>query len=392
VPKQLRRNALRNIEPSIVIDEYALVLVLLAVYLSECIFLSSGHATLFRRSIRENWRVSPPRYPVTLIYRLVVEGLLPQLGSVFVAEPAPPLISPSGVFYFPHIGETGSARYIDFADAEPFVSKDCSVWSGAAFVCSSGTTHQAQWLAALLTEIKASDVTRRDALITSSFHRMLDVRRAARRWRAFQRVSGFLSLGSWMSFGVLGALFAMLVVFRFQLVAAWPLGILALIVIPQTAYVFYRVHLMFFRQKSQERWKQIALMFLTPPACMRAGDFIARELFAGFHPLAVSRVVLDEFESRSFTARTLREMMYPLDIDDQGTSSEAAEWARRKWMTIVREWAEREFGDPRQLIGVPRKATPNCICYCPRCLTQYVFSRSCCSDCPDVPVEPFLVE
>jgi len=344
---------------------------------------------LFKRSIRGRWRVSLPPSPVTSIYRVVVEGLLPQLGSVFVAEPAPPLISLSGVCCFLGRADTGSAKYIDFAHAEPFLSKDCTVSSGSEVVCFSGTAQQAQLLSELLGKVKASDSTDRDALITADLCRMLDTRRAAQRWRAYQKASGFLSLGSWTMFGTLVALFAMLVLFRFQAVAAWPLAVLILVVIPHTAYVFYRVHLIFFRRKGEDRWKQIVLMFLTPPACIRASDFIAHELFAGFHSLAVSRVLLNDVESRGFAARTLREMMYPLDIDDHNTSCVAAEWAKAKWMTVVWEWMEHEFGDPRQLIDTPRKANAGCVCYCPRCLTQYLFLRGFCSDCPGVTVKPF---
>ena len=370
-------------------NEFALTLVLVAVYVSDCIFLPSGHALLFKCSIRGRWRVSLPTSPITSTYRIVVEGLLPQLGSVFVSEPAPPLISPSGVHCFAGRADTGSAKYIDFADAEPFLSKDCTVLTGSEVVCSSGSAQQAQLLSELLSKVKASESIRRDALITADFRRMLNTQRAARRWRAYQKASGFLSLGSWTMFGTLVALFAMLAVFRFQAAAAWPLAVLILIVIPHTAYVFYRVHLIFFRRKVEDRWKQIVLMFLTPPACIRASDFIAHELFAGFHSLAVSRVLLDDVESREFAARTLREMMYPLDIGAHNDSSEGAEWAKGKWMTVVWEWMEHEFGDPRQLIDAPRKANAGCVCYCPRCLTQYLFLRNSCSDCPGITVKPF---
>ncbi len=371
------------------INEFALILVLFAVYLSECIFLPSGHASLFKRSIRGRWRVSLPTSPATSLYRVVVEGLLPQLGSVFVAEPAPPLISLSGVCCFLGRADTASPKYIDFANTEPFLSKGCTVSSGSEVVCFSGTAQQAHLLSELLAKVKVSDSTRRDALITADLRRMLNTRRAAQRWKAYQKASGFLSLGSWTMFGTLVALFAMLVLFRFQAVAAWPLAVLILLVIPHTAYVFYRVHVIFFRRKVEDRWRQIALMFLTPPACIRASDFIAHELFAGFHSLAVSRVLLGNVESRDFAARTLREMMYPLDIDEPNDSSGAAEWAKAKWMKLVWEWIEQEFGDPRQLIDAPRKATAGCVCYCPRCLTQYLFLRGFCSDCPGVTVKSF---
>ncbi len=370
------------------IEEYAVVLVLLAIYLSECIFFPSGSASLFRRSIRGHGIVLPVG-AVTGNHQLVVENLLPQTGSVFVAEPAPPLISPSGVCCFLNGSENRVAGYVDFADAGFFSSKDCSVSSGSTFVCSSGTAQQAERLSDLLARIKASAISERDTLITDGFQHMLDTRRAGRRWRAYQRACGLLSLDSWTLFGTLVALFAMLALFRFQLVAAWPLAVLALIVMPHSVYVFFRVHLMLFPQKSHERWKEVALMILTPPACIRAGDFIARELFAGFHSLAVSRVLLDEDGSRGFTARTLREIIYPLNVDDPYNSSEAAEWAKKKWAAVVWEWAEREFGDPLQLVGAPEKLTEGCICYCPRCLTQYLLLRNSCSDCPGVALKLF---
>lgn len=361
---------------------------LLAVYLSECIFFSSGRASLFKRPIRGNGSASSPLCLVISTYKVVIEGFLPRIGSVFVAEPAPPLISPSGVCCSPYRTD-GFARYIDFSDAESFLVKDCSVWSGSKFVCCSGTSQQAQRLSNLLDEVRASDITEREALITASFHKMLNTGGAARRWKAYQRASALLSFGSWTLLGAFVSLFALLVFFRFQLIAVLPLAVFALVFIPHTAYLFYRVHLMFFRQNVHERWKQIVLMFLMPPACIRASDFIAHELFAGFHSLAVSRVLSDDNESRNFTGRTLREMMYPTDSDNESSSSEAAVWAKRKWMAVVWEWAEQEFGDPRQLLGVPKKTSESCICYCPRCLTQYLLSRSYCADCPGVAVVPF---
>jgi hypothetical protein len=369
-----------------VINEYVLVLVLIAIYLSECIFFPSAGATLLKGSIRGS-RFVLPAAASTFGYRLAVESPLPQAGSIFVAEPAPPLISPSGVLCFSKGLENRAALYVDFADEGCFLSKDCSVSNGSELICASGTAEQAAHLSDLLTNIKASDMDKRDALITDGFRRMLDTRRAGRRWRAYQRAFGFLSLDSWVLFGAFVSLIAMIAFFKLPLVTAWPLAVLSLILVPHSAYVFFRVHLLLFPNKTHERWKQIALMILTPLACVRGGDFITRELFAGFHSLAVSRVLLDEAGSRSFTARTLRELIYP--IVTEYPHCEAAEWAKRKWAAVVWEWSEQEFGDPQCLIHAPKKISEGCICYCPRCLAQYLFLRNSCSDCPGVTVRNF---
>lgn len=367
------------------IDEYALILVLFAIYLSECVFFPSPDALLFSRSIGGSWRVDPTPPPqVTSRYRLVVEGLLPLRGGIVVAESEPPLISPSGICCSQRTGAVQIGQCIDLPEAGPFTSKDCAVWSGPTQVLSLATADQAQHLVELLSRVKASSIPERDSLITHTFHRMLDTRRAARRWKAYKKVSRLLALDSWILFCTLLVFSVVLAPLRFQLAAAWPLAIIALVVLPHTAYLFYRIHLMFFPHKALERWKQIALMFLTPPAAIRASDLIAREIFAGFHSLAVARVLLDDVKSRDFTTRILREMLYPLDQQNGEETPEVAKWTRQRWTSIVWEWTRQEFGDPQKLIHTPPKESPTCVCYCPRCLTQYVALRSYCSDCPTV--------
>ena len=369
------------------IDEYALILVLFAIYLSECIFFPSRVASLFKRSILGGWRVA--KSSVTPRFRLVVESFLPRLGGTVIAESAPPVISPLGICCSQRSMSVGVAYCIDLADAGPFTCKDCDVSSGSTFVCSAATPEQAGRLVELLTQVKASSIAERDSLITHAFHQLLDTRRAARRWNAYKKASKLLSFDTWALFGILVALSVTLGPLRFQLAAAWPLAVLTLVFLPHTAYLFYRIHQIFFREQAHARWKQVALMFLTPTAAIRAGDLVAREIFYGFHSLAVARVLLSEPESRAFTANTLREMLHPVDNNDGQSMSQVAAWARQRWMSIVWTWTEQEFGDPGTLICAPRKEHASCVCYCPRCLAQYVVSRNDCSDCPGVATQLF---
>ena len=369
------------------IDEYALILVLFAIYLSECIFFPSGDASLFKRSILGYWTVA--KSSVASRFRLVVENLLPRLGGTLLAESAPPLISPLGICCSQNGVGVRSAHCIDLDDAGPFTYKDYDVLSGSSFVCSSVTAEQAARLAELLTRVKASSIAERESIITHAFHQLLDTRRAARRWKAYKKASKLLSFDTWALFGVLIVLSVTLGPLRFQFAAAWPLAIVTLVLLPHTAYLFYRIHSIFFRDGAQARWKHVALMFLTPTAAIRASHLIEREIFSGFHSLAVARVVLSETESRAFTASTLREMSYPLDSNDEKSVSQAAKWARHRWASVVWAWTEKEFGDPQTLIQAPCKESASCVCYCPRCLAQYVVSRNYCADCPGVATQAF---
>ena len=367
------------------IDEYLLILVLFAIYLSECIFFPPKAASLFKRSILGDWRVAKSSVPSR--FRLVVENLLPRLGSTLLAESGPPLISPWGICCSQRGMGARLPHCIDLAEAGPFTYKDCDVLSGRTFVCSSATAEQAVRLAELLTQVKASSIDERDSVITQAFHQLLDTRRAARRWKAYKRASKLLSFDTWALFGVLVALSVTLGPLRFKLAAAWPLAVATLVFLPHTAYLFYRIHVIFFRDKTHARWKQVALMFLTPTAAIRAGDLISREIFFGFHSLAVARVLLSEPESRALTANALREMSHP--VDDEESVSQVAKWVCRRWASAVWAWTEKEFGDPRTLLQAPRKESTSCVCYCPRCLAQYVVSRNYCADCPGVATQTF---
>ena len=175
-----------------------------------------------------------------------------------------------------------------------------------------------------------------------------------------------------------------------RLPALWPLGLIVVLLVADTIYTFNKVHRFLFPENTDERWKQIVLMILTPTASIRAKDFLLRELFAGFHFLVVARVILDSSQACIFTARVLRELTNPLSTGGSTDKCKAVEWTETEWRTVVWEWAEKEFGNPHKLIGAPEKLAPDCLCYCPRCLTQYMFVRTHCADCPGVVVRPLL--
>jgi len=380
-------------------DEYWVILVLLAIYLSECIYFPPVQASLFQISTWRNWSVLVPPSPATAWYRLVVESPFPQLGVALLAEPAPPLLSPSGVYYSAGPPAAQVLHHLNFADAEPFRAIEASIVSGAIAtsanasspisVYRTATAQHAEDFSSLFARIQASDVSKREALITNAFRKLLSTRRPTSRWKAYRKACAFLFPVSWALFGSLVALLAMLWTFRFPFLIVWPLSIFAVSLIPHTAYVFYRIHRMFYKQNATERRKQMILLFLTPPACIRVSYLLARELFAGSHSLAVARVVLDEAASRDFTARTLRELTYPLNPGPANSQSEDLAWATNKWKSAVWEWTEQEFGNPRRLLKPPKRTTPDCIRYCPRCLAQYVLAKEACSDCSGVALQRF---
>jgi hypothetical protein len=228
----------------------------------------------------------------------------------------------------------------------------------------------------------------RESIIDSSFKRLLDTRKASARWKAYRKISSLVLADSWALFGVLVTLF-LLLLFRFGLAATWPLAIPAVMFLSHNIYAFYRTHSVFYRNRGQERWKQIVLMVLTPTSSIRASDMTVRELFAGLHFLAIGRVLLGPAQSRELTSKTLREMLHPVEVAEEHSSSPASEWATERWTRIVSDWAEKEFGDLKELLAPPPKESARCIRYCPRCLTQYVVDQDNCADCPGIKLISF---
>jgi len=125
--------------------------------------------------------------------------------------------------------------------------------------------------------------------------------------------------------------------------------------------------------------KSALTMLLSPVAAMRACDIISRDLFAGYHPLAVAAALLPREEFRVFAGEQLRACRfseYPAAYDGQTLERLMEQLVRRQG--IVTEELMR-----------PRNREDNCVAYCPRCLAQYRKQRSECADCGHPGLAPF---
>jgi hypothetical protein len=111
-------------------------------------------------------------------------------------------------------------------------------------------------------------------------------------------------------------------------------------------------------------------LLLFPPAAAHAGAIVARELYLGFEPLALARLLLA-----------------PADLDLVARRPAAAPPAAgESWdlAALVRE----QLGDRVPRPAPPAPADGTAAAYCPSCLAQYRAGFSRCSDC-DAPLEPY---
>jgi hypothetical protein len=352
--------------------------------------LTSPGAYAFRRKFLGTWQaVTGISARIFLSVRLVFESPLPGLGSIVLGEAHPPPFSPSGICCILRSHSNSTVGVLEYSEVNKISSINCLVRADATEITSAGTVEHAKYLAKLLSRLKESSILEREVAINATLRKMLDTRAAGRRWRAYRRLSSYLFLGSWILFGMLVLFVVQVIVFRFRLGGMWPLAVTAVLLIAHVVCVFKRVHKILFPGCSAARWKQVILMILTPTTCIRVNDFLAQELFAGFHFLVVARVMLNEGECRKVTSRALRELTYPADLDGCKDNCAVSEWVTLNWRHAIERWIGQEFGSVEKLLEAPARSSPKSILYCPRCLTQYVFMKSHCSDCPRVSLQHF---
>ena len=110
------------------------------------------------------------------------------------------------------------------------------------------------------------------------------------------------------------------------------------------------------------------LMF--PPAAAHAGAVVARELYLGFEPLALARLLLASAD---------------LDLVARLPAA-AAPAAGESWDVAALVRGQLRGGVPRP--APPARADVTAAAYCPSCLAEYRAGFSRCSDC-DAPLEPY---
>lgn len=119
---------------------------------------------------------------------------------------------------------------------------------------------------------------------------------------------------------------------------------------------------------------------LAPPAAVRAVDVVSRDLFSGFHPVAVAAAACDEASFRDFAVRSVRALRF-------GPASELSRL--RPLAEDVERAVARRLGPAATWLVAPQRESPSCRTYCPRCLQQYVVASGTCPDCAGVALATF---
>jgi hypothetical protein len=158
-----------------------------------------------------------------------------------------------------------------------------------------------------------------------------------------------------------------------------------------TAVAFRRANRLLYPEKTPERTQRQVQVSVVPMSAMRAHDHLARPVLAGYHPLAVARVLLADGDFRAYAGRVVRDLAMPVGPVMPGAPAEAREAEesfRAMHRAAVADFLAREGVDPATFLAPPEARDASSRSYCPRCHQQFVTVSGKCGDCGGMELKP----
>ncbi len=356
--------------------------VFLALYLFECL------AWVPRRAVGFLALLGRPRARIAFrpnagwSSSVVVGRPWPPLTPPWFAEPLPVAVDPRGLTLTEDAG-----RLLAWEALGPVVARDAFVQSGEAWSCKLASRQAALALADGLERIRTATAKKRKGEVERFLDGRFDVAAATARRAAFDRgvrALRVLSNALWLAlFGGMGVAVATQNMLYLLATAA-----LTIVLWPVNAIVFSRTlrkQTWLAKGYRPELSKRVVTM-LSPLSAVRAVDVMARELWAGFDPLAVAAVLLSPRELRSF-ARPLLVSVEPREGDP------LAWWRAEVRLRMARVLAGRSI-EVDALLAPPARDGAHVTQYCPACLAQYEAGAGNDGQCPndtchDIPLRGF---
>jgi hypothetical protein len=369
----------------------ALYLFLVLLYVFESAFWLRRGGLAFVSGFGRRPRPVPPDRVVSNRQGGIVFGaLLPPLAPVFVARSPEVSLSPDGLFSYVSTCPYGRTRRdqdavffpVEAADEIAVEDRGVSV-NGRPFLTAVGSAEAAAVFADIVA-VQNTPPAARGAAIDSALDRTLDANAARTRHEEVRGALPDLRLFQNLLF-VYIFVGAPLLAWFYPLALIWLRGLIVLAVLHfGTLFLLWRAHRRLYPAARAERWRHLAVLFLFPPASLRAADLVSRPALTGFHPVAVAAAIGREEDLRDVAGRVLRDAHWPLRPvvpTDDPRARETEKWFRARFAAAVERRVRAEGIDPDELTGPGPRLDAAARAWCPRCLTEYARAEGDCSDC-----------
>jgi hypothetical protein len=380
-------------------DLESLLLVLVAIYLAEClVWLRRGAVGFFNwwgLARTRCWLRHPGSTLANQNGAVSFTNPLPPMGTIFFGSQLPLSVSSGGALACtatclnPSWRPVQSARFVRFEEIKTITRDGRKVLINDQLFLKTMSPFVARRIVKSLRELQEAAPERREIIVRRMFTESFDEKAVRERVREFQKRSAILRTLANSLFIFLYIL-APLLVWRFAFLnVVWWLvaGLLAHTV--SIAILFRRAHGQLYPGCHDERFTPFLTMLLAPPSAIRAVDALGKHLLENFHALAVSKVLLSTEDFRAFARQVildLRHPMFPICPSADPLAMKTEESFRQQ----LRNEAEKFVCDSgleleELLRPSPRGEAVN-TAYCPRCGAQFTTSDGACSDCGGRPL------
>jgi hypothetical protein len=369
------------------------IVVLLALYLAECVVFVQKGSIAFRESMifkRRTTLLTKPR--VNPVPGIALAFPFVGHSDVLLCSRPPFALSPTGIAIPLGLSASQSAGpFLRFENILSIESAQNKLVLNRYVRFATASKYEAELFAGLLNKIKQARPENRAELIARSISDSLSLSYADSRLDAFETETSIVRAFS----SFLVAVFFILTpvaVWRFGIAVAWPF--LAACVVTNILAILWA----FLRSCKELRTRlkfdsamESAMICLSPIHALRATKSLALYVSAELDPLAIAAARGSRAEFLALASVAVRTMIPDVDSyrGDSRDYEECARWYRERFEQAVARII-RTLGLPEDALHAPpnREALVS-MSYCPRCHSQYVIATGVCDDCGGVPLRAF---
>ena len=370
-----------------------LFLILILVYLSDCLIWVKRESVAFVSTWGGRWRLKvPPSWLGNENGGVWFLNPAPPAGRIFLSHLLPISISPSGICAYnlqtlptQDRSPEQTGQYLSFDEIKAASTDGLYLVVDNERFAKCATSKQAKTLAQLVRELIKTPTSKREPVVRTWLKQQFAVDQAAARLKEAKAVIAPIQELSLI-------LFLFLFVFTPTLMSTFgliklivPVAVVMVIFAVLTGIMFYRAHKQLFPSEGSERFEKVVTMILCPPVSIRAADLLMRNLLADYSPVVLASVLAGTAEQQ-FVRAFARDLQHPLkhEVTDP-VAEETMRWAADEQLSICLGTHLK----PEDLLG-PSAREQDSVSYCPRCLCQYVVSGADCPDCPGVGLVAFV--
>ena len=372
-------------------DLESLLLVLAAIYLTECIVWVRRGAVAVASYWGKRWRFW---HPGTVLGNsrgaIFLSNPLPPFGAVVVGRQFPVSVSPQAIYSFtaasinPGWRPSQVGRSVRYEDLRTVTFEGRKVFTNDALFCQAPSAASARRLGEWLHTLKSMPEAERSGAIRKTVADALDPENVRARWKEYLDQSKSLHRLTSVLFTYLFFVApAFLWYFGFRVAG---IGVAAGLLV-QTftiGWLFRRAHCQLYPNGAEDRFVPFLTMLLAPPTAIRARDLLARHLMDDFHPLAVVNLFCPPGEFKALAGHALRDLhfpMLPLSASSAPEAIQTEEWFRRVVLDETEKALTRAGLKPVELLAPPASTEDVHRAYCARCNAQFVAVDAVCGDC-----------